>query len=272
MRAHRRAGSSAEEWPGFTLVELLVVVVVLGILAAVVVFALGGVSASASVASCRADAHIVETAVRAYVAQNGASPTTAELTASTDPYLDSFPASTSFAITLNHGVVEVAAPTGAAPVPASSPRACTGLTGAHSSGTTTTSSTTTTIAPPSPPVVAVALISAGRQPHDQLRLTFNEPVSAWSVSITVDTSHAEIYKGMYPRARNYSPRHSVRPHGPITYTWAFHSARAVDPRLINFYALFRYPGRSTGPHAFATDSFAWSATASGVASSGTGHF
>jgi prepilin-type N-terminal cleavage/methylation domain-containing protein len=69
------ARRSCSKDSGFTLIELLIVIVVLGILAAVVVFALGGVTSKSAKASCAADAKTVETAIAAYQAQTGLTPT-----------------------------------------------------------------------------------------------------------------------------------------------------------------------------------------------------
>jgi len=53
---------------GFTLIELLIVIVILGILAAVVVFAVGGVTNNGTLAACKADVTSVTTAAEAYLA------------------------------------------------------------------------------------------------------------------------------------------------------------------------------------------------------------
>jgi prepilin-type N-terminal cleavage/methylation domain-containing protein len=66
LKRRRDAG----EIDGFTLIELLIVIVVLGILAAVVIFALGGITGKSALASCEADGATVSTALAAFNAQN----------------------------------------------------------------------------------------------------------------------------------------------------------------------------------------------------------
>lgn len=61
-----QARRAEEGFDGFTLIELLIVIVVLGILAAVVVFALGGVTGQSKVAACNSDAKSVEVAVESF--------------------------------------------------------------------------------------------------------------------------------------------------------------------------------------------------------------
>lgn len=77
---------------GFTLVELLIVVVILGILAGIVVFAVGNLTDNASTNGCDTEATTVETAAEAYKADTGAYPTAiTDLTGGTDPLLKSAP-------------------------------------------------------------------------------------------------------------------------------------------------------------------------------------
>jgi len=64
----------AEE--GFTLVELLIVIVILGVLSAVVVFSVVGVSNKSTTSACKSDAKSVETASETANLLRQAPPTT----------------------------------------------------------------------------------------------------------------------------------------------------------------------------------------------------
>src|SRR4051794_41471008 len=57
---------------GFTLVELLVVVVILGILAAIVVFSVRGIADKVQASACKTDVNMLTTAEEANFAQNTA--------------------------------------------------------------------------------------------------------------------------------------------------------------------------------------------------------
>ncbi len=63
---------------GFTLVELLIVIVILGILATVTVFAVRGITDQGEESACRADQKTLQVAIEAYIAQNGATPAVTE--------------------------------------------------------------------------------------------------------------------------------------------------------------------------------------------------
>jgi len=99
----RRASAEGSE-QGFTLIELLIVILVLGILAAIVIFALGGVSSSSAKSACKTDGKTVQTALAAYNANNGSYPTTtAALTTGNPQYLHTFPSSSHYIIGFDSG-------------------------------------------------------------------------------------------------------------------------------------------------------------------------
>lgn len=60
---------------GFTLIELLVVIAILGVLAAVVVFAVGGINDNSQEAACKIEKRTISTAFQAFKAQEGTYPT-----------------------------------------------------------------------------------------------------------------------------------------------------------------------------------------------------
>lgn len=80
------------------------------------------VAHAAAVAACESDATAVETAVQAYAAVHGSA---ADVTpALLSPYLQAFPSSPDYSISVVSGVVMVAAPKTATPVAYDVPNAC----------------------------------------------------------------------------------------------------------------------------------------------------
>ena len=83
MTNHDEAGlppRSADERPtgddGFTLTELLIVIVILAVLAGVVIFSMRGVTGEAREASCTTERRTIESAVDSYILLNGTAPPT----------------------------------------------------------------------------------------------------------------------------------------------------------------------------------------------------
>jgi len=87
----------AEE-SGFTLVELLVVISILGILAGVVVFSVAGIQDNSQTSACKAEASTVKTAEEAYYAKNKSYATAAQLTAAPNKLLGSTPTMVTIAV------------------------------------------------------------------------------------------------------------------------------------------------------------------------------
>src|ERR1700722_9045033 len=70
----RRRREEIDGEGGFTLIEILIVIVILGILAAIVVFAVQNLTSSSATASCGSDYKTTATAAEAHKAQMGGYP------------------------------------------------------------------------------------------------------------------------------------------------------------------------------------------------------
>ncbi len=127
QRRGRRAGEA-----GFTLVELLIVIIILGILAGITVFAISSFSGQGAKEACKTDVRSVETAVEAYKNKNGAYPSASpasgaasddarmgQLAATPNPILKRTPSSNEYKITItgNGGEVQAQGPGGSGTPP-----------------------------------------------------------------------------------------------------------------------------------------------------------
>jgi prepilin-type N-terminal cleavage/methylation domain-containing protein len=99
---------------GFTLVELLIVIVILGILATVTVFAVRGIADKGQTSACAADQKVLEVAVETYYANGGAAGSATEAGLVTAQLIRS--ESTTFDVTGGVNVVATAGGKCAAPV------------------------------------------------------------------------------------------------------------------------------------------------------------
>jgi len=103
------------EEKGFTLIELLIVIVILGILAAIVVFAVGGITDRGTKSACKSDYKNVEVAQEAYYAKTTPAAYAASVQALKDAtLLRDVPSTTNYTITTTtDGVVKVNGTAGA---------------------------------------------------------------------------------------------------------------------------------------------------------------
>jgi len=257
---------------GFTLIEMLLVVVVLGILAAVVVMNLGGVTSRASVSACEANVATVQTAVSAYDVQSGGTTpaTVALLTNGATPYLASFPTSTDYAITLVNGAVMVAAPASVTPVAATSPGSCTGAGPTSTTSSSTTTSTTTTTVPASNGVVITASSSAAGPLYygtDTLHFSNAASTTAITITVVVDQATGITADGAFNTFGGFSNVAVSTASGKITYVYR----GAISPYASSGAVVFQFLGNG-GSHDGRTDTWSVTSTRNSVTATQNGMF
>lgn len=89
----------ADKESGFTLVELLIVIAILGVLAGVVVFSVAGITDNSQTAACKTEASTVKAAEEAYYVKNKSYGTFVQLTTAPDKLLGSVPTMLTVAVT-----------------------------------------------------------------------------------------------------------------------------------------------------------------------------
>ena len=97
---------------GFTLIEVLSVIVILGILAAVVVFSVNGITDTGTSSACKSDLKSVESASEAYRAQTGSY--ASSMSALVPNYIREVPAGSGYTINYDSttGAVTASNPSG----------------------------------------------------------------------------------------------------------------------------------------------------------------
>jgi hypothetical protein len=234
----------------------------------------------------------VETAVAAYNAQTGGIPVVSAdlLTGGSTPYLDSFPSSPYYAITIVSGAVMVAVPSGATPQPYDSANPCGNAGGSVASTTTTVPpttttttvppTTTTTTVPPSTTTTTTAVtngvtVSASETSAttDQELLTFvnSSSISALSVTISVTTT------GLTAKSKGDSfpsgtvSQSSQTSGAVIIYTTTLKANKTIPAGYSNatVYAQFKDLGNV---HQSSGDTWSVTSTSNGIVSVLTGTF
>lgn len=102
VKHHLREARRLHAEEGFTLIEMLIVIVVLGILAGIVVFGVSTMRGDASVAACHADMKQVQVAAEAYSAKLGGYPQNVAVLVGAG-YLKSEPGTSVYTVTYTNG-------------------------------------------------------------------------------------------------------------------------------------------------------------------------
>jgi prepilin-type N-terminal cleavage/methylation domain-containing protein len=272
---------------GFTLVELLVVIVILGVLSAIVVFAVGNISNSAASTSCKTDVRTVASGLEVWHAQTGSYPSLgttgqAEMTTNPGAVLRSWPNSPKYTITLDAtvpGQINVASPGGSAtPVVSGQPSPCDGLSGAvaassSSTSTSTASTTTTTAAPASNGVTATPSVSGSTNPwygDNELVVANSSPMTALSITIKIKLTPGVSYNSQFTTFWGgiTTSGHSTTA-TTLDYTFTLNSGQTIVPGSWTVAAQFNGTGT---PRVTSGDTWTVTSTSSGVTSTLNGTF
>lgn len=119
-RAHARLQAARNGEKGFTLIELMIVIVILGVLAGIVVFSVQFITNRGNAAACNTNMKNVQSAAEAFYADKGHYPTGIGAAGSTDDetlighhVLKDVPTPGTWAVSNTTGVVTVSFPGGA---------------------------------------------------------------------------------------------------------------------------------------------------------------
>jgi hypothetical protein len=288
--------------------ELLIVIVVLGILAGTVIFALGGTTAQAAEAACNSDAKTVETAVVAYEADPPANVAVGTAPSSVNDlvpnYLHSAPSNTSYAITIVSGAVMVAVPaTGPGVSYDTSPNPCSSLAtsgggggggspavvppGGGGGGTPTT---TTTVAPTTtttvPPTTTTTTISNGVTAtpstntyngyggQDILAVRNTRAITAMTITIRVAQTTGVTPNGGYnsfPGGVATTTYGTGSGSGTLTSTYVLNAGHTIPAGSPSGSFAAQYGGTGS-PRVQTGDTWTVVSTSNGVTSTISGHF
>lgn len=251
---------------GFTLIELLIVIVVLGVLAAVVVFSLGGVTTSATLAACQSDVKTLETALAAHNAQTGGTPvaTPSVLTASSGGYLTSWPQNSGYTITVSGGQLYVQTPSDSAPVLASGANSCAGA----GSGSTP-SSTTSTTTPPSHGVVVTASSSGSPMVYFGSETLAISNATSTAVDLTITVQRGAGFASNQSSFDTFGGFSDTTTVGASTIT--YHFTGTVSAYVSSGDVVAQLTLGST-PHSVSGDTWSITTTKGGVVNTASGSF
>ncbi len=202
-RLARRAGQVAVSGAsGFTLVELLVTIVILGVLSGVVVLAVGGLQSKSQSSACAADRSALETASEAFRAVNGTYATESQLVAAgqlrSESSMHDVTVGSDGALTLT-----AIGPCADAELIAAAPEdEVTPIAEPTTTTSTVTSTTTTTTSPPATPTTTIKLrfatlssicTESSRWPTERAWQIKNPNPAA--VAFTLDATNATDHQG-----------------------------------------------------------------------------